>query len=344
MQDSRGCTTIRSYKAFTKPRAKVDMIIGQNHPARVTLRELLGPPRTRARALAYAKKAVLENANKESDTFTLRQLLGPPRTRSRALAYAKKAVIKSHVKDASNSNTDMLRQLLGPPRTRARAFAYAKKAVFKDYVKADLEKSVVVAVRTVKEDNPEGLQLGDSLGDSKKSADKALEKPRAKVIMSAVSTSPVELANTCLAQGCPVDSVEEFLSTLKAEKHPSESLLQTIRDLEKALESSKARQSQIEQTVASLARIYVMEAFMDAMDGHSDELAGYQALAAQCLEEGCHTDTVEELVTKLKAEKNPDTQATVEQLEKSLSQDETSRKEMEKLVAAAVANFPVQEP
>merc|ERR1719473_1306365 len=70
-------------------------------------------------------------------------------------------------------------------------------------------------------------------------------------------------------------------------------------------------------------------------------IMGYEEVAAECLEEGCSVDTVHDLLTELKATRNPSTDIieTINKLESLLLKPEANKNEIEKIVASAARSF-----
>lgn len=70
---------------------------------------------------------------------------------------------------------------------------------------------------------------------------------------------------------------------------------------------------------------------------------GYEEAAMECLEEGCSVDTVESLLSELKATKQPGAELvkTINQLESLLKEPEANKSEIEKIVGAAARSFQV---
>ena len=70
---------------------------------------------------------------------------------------------------------------------------------------------------------------------------------------------------------------------------------------------------------------------------------GYEEVAEACIEDGCSLDTVEDLLSELKATANPskNVKATIAQLEKLILSPEDNKNDIKKLVAAAARSFSV---
>merc|ERR1719337_16257 len=75
---------------------------------------------------------------------------------------------------------------------------------------------------------------------------------------------------------------------------------------------------------------------------------GLEEVAANCLEEGCPIDLVEDLIAELKVtpttEAGVDSQSIIDQLQTLLASPETNRSEIEKIVAAMRLTPLVTEP
>ena len=63
-----------------------------------------------------------------------------------------------------------------------------------------------------------------------------------------------EVAESCLEEGCPLETVEELILKLKAEKNPSAAMVSAINSLQSLVASPDANKNEIEKIVASAAR------------------------------------------------------------------------------------------
>jgi DNA repair exonuclease SbcCD ATPase subunit len=194
-----------------------------------------------------------------------------------------------------------------------------------------------------------------------KAGQSKLEKLVESVSVSATASAPNQdnarskpmtgyekLAEACLEEGCPVLMTEELLFELKELKGAGPEMAETISELEKVLNDTKARQSEVERLVEDVARgktvLDVPEVStrrtVPVMNHIAGESHPYETLAETCLVEGCPILTVEELLLQLRAEKDQDVEMvkTINEMESYLEERKAGRSQVEKLVEQVSAS------
>jgi hypothetical protein len=177
------------------------------------------------------------------------------------------------------------------------------------------------------------------------------ELPRvSSVPVMKASPDIAALAATCLEEGCPVDEVTSLIAALKAIE-PSAEVKQTISQLEELVElvaDPETNKNALRDLVAAVGKGLgysgkPLKKTNYAYDVFNPKPASSMAVALNCLEAGCSTETVEELIASLKAEKNPDSEVatTIKQLELLLATPTPNKNAIEELVAKVSQGFKV---
>lgn len=171
----------------------------------------------------------------------------------------------------------------------------------------------------------------------------------------------IQMANECLAEGCPVDKLEEFIDLMKKEDLGMVGAM-TIAELEAELANPRANKNKVEEKVTDLRSI-LRKAFVPGLEPGwgkappgpplkptvkakfaSDiaKIPDAKTTAAQCLESGCSLDMLDGLVFHLNKDPSADP-AMVAELERLLVEKEKNQNAIEKLVRKVGDSFfPMQ--
>jgi len=171
----------------------------------------------------------------------------------------------------------------------------------------------------------------------------------------------IAMADECLAEGCPVDKLEEFIDLVKKEDLGIVGAI-CIAELEAELANPKANKNKVEDKMTDLQSL-IRKAFLPGnepgwgkgpaapplkptvkakMLSDMAKLPDAKTTAAQCLESGCSIEMLDGLVFHLNKDPSADP-AMLAELERLLVEKEKNQNAIEKLVRKVGDSFfPMQ--
>jgi hypothetical protein len=121
----------------------------------------------------------------------------------------------------------------------------------------------------------------------------------------APSMNGVDLAASCLEDGCPLDEVSQLVADLEAVKDPTPEVVEAIKELTQILPSGRPNKNAMANVPEGMVQsgTVIDKKTQKARERALERKATIDA-ASDCLKGGCPVDLVLELTAKLKAEKN----------------------------------------